>query len=75
MGSTENSYEQYRFESYLLGCFKLTDKGFKKLTQIVMDLAKTHCDDRLLSILEGGYNIEGNALAILSHVQTLNNYN
>ncbi len=59
----------------LLGCFKLTDKGFKKLTQIVMDLAKIHCDNRLLSILEGGYNLEGNASAILSHVNTLNNYN
>ena len=59
----------------LLGCFNVTDKGFAKLTKIMMKLAKEHCNNRILSILEGGYNIEGNAKAVLTHINELNNLN
>ena len=44
----------------LLGCFDVTDNGFIALTKIVMNIANEYCDDRLVSILEGGYNLEGN---------------
>ena len=55
----------------LLGCFDISDKGFKVLTKIVMDIAAVHCQGRLVSVLEGGYNLQGNASAALAHVQTL----
>ena len=58
----------------LLGCYKVTDEGFVELTKIVKKLANTHCKDRLLSVLEGGYNLEGNAKATIAHVRELNNF-
>ncbi|MCK4311445.1 MAG: histone deacetylase [Candidatus Cloacimonetes bacterium] len=58
----------------LLGCFEITDKGFSHLTQIIMDIAFTFCNGRIVSILEGGYNIEGLAKAVSSHIQTLMTY-
>ncbi len=36
-----------------------------------MTLADKYCDGRIVSILEGGYNIEGNASATVAHVSTL----
>ena len=55
----------------LLGCHKVTDEGFIRLTSIVMELADKHCQGRLVSILEGGYNISGNAKAAAAHVSAL----
>ena len=55
----------------LLGCFDITDSGFIRLTKIVMNIANEFCDDRLVSILEGGYNLEGNAKAVIAHTSTL----
>ncbi len=58
----------------LLGCFKISDQGFVALTKIVMDLAHRHAQGRIVSILEGGYNLAGIASASLAHVQTLLDY-
>ena len=58
-----------------LGCFNLTDNGFKSLTKIIMSIAERHCQGRILSILEGGYNVKGNASAVASHIEILNNFN
>ncbi|MGB7566333.1 MAG: histone deacetylase [Chitinivibrionales bacterium] len=54
-----------------LGDFAITDAGFAKLTTMAMDIAKKHCDGRLVSILEGGYNPEGLALAVAAHMEKL----
>lgn len=58
-------------ESDLLGCFEVTDAGFRQLTTIMLDLAGRHCGGRLVSILEGGYNLKGNAAAAFAHVEVL----
>ena len=58
-----------------LGCFNISDDGFQKLTTIVLKIAEKHCDGRLLSILEGGYNTKGTAMAATTHIKTLNNFN
>lgn len=58
-------------EDDLLGCFNVTDDGFYALTRWVMDLADECCDGRLVSLLEGGYNIKGNAKAVISHLMAL----
>ncbi|HHE36974.1 MAG TPA: histone deacetylase [Candidatus Cloacimonetes bacterium] len=55
----------------LLGCFKITDDGFIKLTKMVMEIAHEFCDDRIVSVLEGGYNLEGLAKAVCCHIRTL----
>lgn len=55
----------------LLGCFNVTDAGFYTLTRWTMALADEFCDGRLVSLLEGGYNIKGNASAVISHLSAL----
>lgn len=55
----------------LLGCFDINDDGFYQLTQWVMALADEYCDGRIVSLLEGGYNIQGNASAVISHLAAL----
>lgn len=55
----------------LLGDFAVTDQGFAELTKLVMSIAATYSRSRIVSLLEGGYNTEGLALAVESHVKTL----
>lgn len=55
----------------LLGCHQVTDQGFIQLTQIVQRLAAQNCDGKLISVLEGGYNLTGNAKACVAHLTTL----
>lgn len=54
-----------------LGCFAISDDGFARLTRIVMRIAAAHCAGRIVSVLEGGYQREGLASAVLAHVGTL----
>jgi acetoin utilization deacetylase AcuC-like enzyme len=54
-----------------LGQFTLTDRDFLDLTLTMMDWADTYCDGRLVSVLEGGYNLEGLAKACEAHVRGL----
>jgi acetoin utilization deacetylase AcuC-like enzyme len=54
-----------------LGDFRLTDADFAELTRILMRIADKYAGGRLVSVLEGGYNVEGLALAVASHVETL----
>ena len=42
-----------------LGELTLTDPDFAELTHLTMDIARRHCGGRLLSVLEGGYHLEG----------------
>ncbi len=54
-----------------LGCFDVTDDAFRRMTRTAMDVADQYCDGRLVSLLEGGYNIDGLAKATAAHVGTL----
>lgn len=54
-----------------LGQFQLTDADFADLTIVMADIAARYCDSRLVSVLEGGYNLEGLARAAESHIRTL----
>jgi acetoin utilization deacetylase AcuC-like enzyme len=58
-------------ENDLLGCFNVTDAAYSEITELVMNLADKHCDGRIVSLLEGGYNLQGIAKAVTSHVKTL----
>jgi acetoin utilization deacetylase AcuC-like enzyme len=55
----------------VLGCFNISDQGFYNLTRWVVEHANRLCDGRVVSLLEGGYNIEGNAQAVVAHLQGL----
>ncbi|HYP12714.1 MAG TPA: histone deacetylase [Bryobacteraceae bacterium] len=54
-----------------LGQFRLTDSDFSDLTRIMMDVADKHADGRLVSVLEGGYSLEGLSAGVAAHVDTL----
>ena len=55
----------------LLGCFDITDQGFRKLTELAIQIADKYSQGRLVSVLEGGYNLQGNAMAMYAHLDTL----
>ncbi len=54
-----------------LGRFRLTDADFATLTRLLKQAADTHCGGRLVSVLEGGYNLDGLAKAVTAHVTEL----
>lgn len=54
-----------------LGRFRVTDTGFKRLTQIMKQMAYDHAEGRLVSVLEGGYSLKGLAQAVPAHIEEL----
>jgi acetoin utilization deacetylase AcuC-like enzyme len=54
-----------------LGRFRLTDEDFAELTRIMMNIAREHADGRVVSVLEGGYDLDGLASASAAHVAAL----
>ncbi len=54
-----------------LGEFRLGDEDFAELTAMLLELADKHAQGRLVSVLEGGYNLSGLAGAAASHVAAL----
>ncbi|MDB6151441.1 MAG: histone deacetylase superfamily [Chthoniobacter sp.] len=54
-----------------LGHFKLTDADFSELTRLMRNLADRHAKGRIVSMLEGGYNLSGVASAARAHVEAL----
>jgi acetoin utilization deacetylase AcuC-like enzyme len=54
-----------------LGRFTLTDADFADLTRTVLAIAAEHAQGRLVSVLEGGYDLKGLASAARIHVETL----
>ncbi len=54
-----------------LGHFLLTDDDFADLTGVMLGIAREHAQGRLVSVLEGGYNLTGLGLAAAAHVKKL----
>jgi acetoin utilization deacetylase AcuC-like enzyme len=54
-----------------LANINLVEGDFAWITAQLMDLAEKHCGGRLVSILEGGYDLEGLARSAAAHVLTL----
>jgi acetoin utilization deacetylase AcuC-like enzyme len=55
----------------LLGGFTLTDRDFADLTRAVMGIADQYAGGRVVSLLEGGYSLDGLASAAVAHVTAL----
>jgi len=55
----------------LLGCFLVTDDAFARMTRTAMDVARRQCRGRIVSLLEGGYNIDGLAKGVAAHLSAL----
>jgi acetoin utilization deacetylase AcuC-like enzyme len=54
-----------------LGRFRLEDEDFRALTVRLLQWAHDYCENRLLSVLEGGYNLETLGGAVAAHVAAL----
>jgi acetoin utilization deacetylase AcuC-like enzyme len=54
-----------------LGGMEVTEKGYIQMTKIAKDIAEKCCDSRLVSILEGGYNLEALAASVEAHIRVL----
>ncbi|HSI15187.1 MAG TPA: histone deacetylase [Chthoniobacter sp.] len=54
-----------------LGDFLLTDTDFADLTKIVLGIADQYAKSRVVSLLEGGYNLSGLGSAATAHVKAL----
>jgi acetoin utilization deacetylase AcuC-like enzyme len=50
---------------------RVTAAGFADLTRTVKDIARKYCNGRLVTVLEGGYNLDGLAECVESHVRAL----
>jgi len=54
-----------------LGALALTDDDFADLTRYIMAIADDHAGGRVISTLEGGYNLQGLASAAAAHAEAL----
>jgi len=54
-----------------LGRLELTDADYSDMTGLVMEMARSHAEGRVVSILEGGYNLTGLAAGAAAHVSRL----
>lgn len=54
-----------------LGGMKVSADGYAKLTRIVLDIARECCKGRVVSVLEGGYDLKGLADSVTSHISAL----
>jgi acetoin utilization deacetylase AcuC-like enzyme len=62
------------FDSHIndpVGSLELESEDFTTLTHIVLDVAKTHCDGRVVGLLEGGYNPNALAESVECHLKAL----
>ena len=55
----------------LLGGFRVTDDGYREMTRIMLEIAEVAGNGRLVSVLEGGYNLPGLASGTLAHLDEL----
>lgn len=53
---------------------QISEKGYQKMTEVVMNLAEKCCQGRIVSILEGGYNLVSLSSSVKAHIQTLSDY-
>jgi len=54
-----------------VGSLGLEVEDFVTLTEMAVDVANTHAGGRLVSCLEGGYNLEALAESVQAHLETL----
>jgi acetoin utilization deacetylase AcuC-like enzyme len=54
-----------------LANINLVEQDFAWITKRLMEIAETSCDGRVVSLLEGGYDLQGLALSAAAHVRAL----
>jgi acetoin utilization deacetylase AcuC-like enzyme len=54
-----------------LAHMQVTEAGYRRLTQVVKEIAATCSQQRLISILEGGYDLEALGRSVATHINEL----
>ena len=54
-----------------LGAMNVNAQGFADLTKIVKEIAQSTCQGRIVSMLEGGYELKGLADSVEAHIKVL----
>jgi acetoin utilization deacetylase AcuC-like enzyme len=54
-----------------LGEMRLVEADYVWLTEQILDIAERHANGRIVSCLEGGYNLSALARSVVAHVRTL----
>jgi acetoin utilization deacetylase AcuC-like enzyme len=54
-----------------LSMTRVTESGFAEMTKRALSIAKDHAGGRLVSVLEGGYDLDGLAASVEIHLRTL----
>lgn len=49
----------------------LTESGYRQITELVMTIAERHANGRVVSVLEGGYNLDALSRSVEAHVRAL----
>jgi len=50
---------------------EVTDEGFGLMTSLLVQAANTHCGGRIISALEGGYNLAALGRSVVKHLDAL----
>lgn len=54
-----------------LGGMRVTEQGYREITQRMTEAAQRWCNGRVFSLLEGGYDLEGLTASVAEHVNVL----
>jgi acetoin utilization deacetylase AcuC-like enzyme len=54
-----------------LGGMKVTPEGYAELTHVVREIARKSCHGRVVSLLEGGYDLDALAASVEAHIRVL----
>src|SRR5262245_311122 len=49
----------------------LTENGYSAMSAILKEAADKHCDGRIVSLLEGGYDLRALGLSVEAHLRSL----
>lgn len=58
-----------------LAGMRLTEHGYAEMTRVLKQIADRHCGGRIVSCLEGGYNLEALANSVEAHLEVLSRSN
>ncbi len=54
-----------------LAQMRVTEEGYRRMTHVVKEIAATCSNQRLISVLEGGYNLDALGRSVVAHVDAL----
>lgn len=54
-----------------LAALNVTEQGFEEMTRMVKDIARSHAEGRIVSVLEGGYHLTALSRSVEQHIRRL----